>query len=534
MSLKRTLIAVAAASLATSALASSHREAPSIAQNPSVDGTDFYMFRSYGDARPLSGAGGFVTLLANYNPLQDAYGGPNYFALNPTALYEIHVDNSADAVEDITFQFRFTNTLLGLAATGSAAATTGTPSGANQPIPLINLPPTGNNPALNRTETFTVGVVRGARRSGSPQPVTNVAGGGTVFTKPVDNIGTKSIPNYPAYANQFIYNVTIPGCSVPARLFVGQRKEGFAVNLGEVFDLVNLNPLNSNRNAKGSATADKNITTLAMEVASSCLTRDANSPVIGAWTSASQRQSRVLNSQPSGAAGTARARARGASVEGGAWTQVSRLGSPLVNEVVIGITDKDRFNASEPKDDPQFINYVTQPTLPVLLNALFGDAAKVPPTPRNDLVQAFLTGVPGVNAGTNGMASTTVAPGEMLRLNTALPATAAANQANVGAALCFRNDGTLDTGNPGCDPAGFPNGRRPGDDVVDIELSVVAGFLLGANNPNRDANGNYQVYHDEAINDVSQFDTSFPYLKAPRPGSPNGAASNGIVNPTAP
>jgi len=519
MSLKRTLIAVAAATLATSALASSHREAPSIAQNPSVDGTDFYAFRSYEPGRE-----GFVTLLANYNPLQDAYGGPNYFALNPTALYEIHIDNNADAVEDITFQFRFTNTLAGVAVP--------TGDGKTLPIPLINLPPNaGGQPTLNRSETYTVGLVRGPRRGSAPQALTNVVGGGSTFTKPVDNIGTKSIPNYPAYANQFINTVNIPGCATPGKVFVGQRKEGFAVNLGEVFDLVNLNPLNSNRDAKGSATEDKNITTLALEVPIACLTKDANSPVIGAWTTASQRQSRILNSKPSGTAGTTRATARGATVEGGAWTQVSRLGSPLVNEVVIGVTDKDLFNASEPKDDAQFADYVTNPTLPVLLNALFGDAAKVPATPRNDIVAAFLTGVPGVNAGSTG--ATAGKPSEMLRLNTAVPATAAIDQKNVGAALCFTNDGALKLDNPGCDPAGFPNGRRPGDDVVDIELSVVEGFLLGANNPNRNAQGQYQVYHDEALNDVKQFDTTFPYLKAPRPGSPNGVASNGIVNPPA-
>lgn len=518
MSFKRTLLAVAAASMATSALASSHREAPAIAQNPSVDATDFYMFRSYEPGRD-----GFVTLLANYNPLQDSYGGPNYFALNPTALYEIHIDNNADAVEDITFQFRFTNTFAGTAV----------PTGDNKtlPIPLINLPPNAQGqPTLNRTETYTVGVVRGPRRGTSPRSVTNASGGSATFTKPVDNIGTKSIPNYPAYANQFINTVNIPGCGTPGRLFVGQRKEGFAVNLGEVFDLVNLNPLDNDRNAKNSATALKNVTTLAMEVPISCLTRDANSPVIGGWTTASQRQSRVLNAKPSGTAGSARAQARGAAVEGGAWTQVSRLGAPLVNEVVIGVTDKDLFNASEPKDDPQFIDYVTNPTLPVLLNALFPTAFNVPATPRNDLVAAFLTGVNGVNGGTNGMTSTLVAPGEMLRLNTAVAVTPAATQANVGAALCFRNDGMLDLANPGCDPAGFPNGRRPGDDVVDIELSVVGGFLLGANNPNRNSAGQYQVYHDQALNDVSQFDAVFPYLKAPRPGSPNGSGAdeNGI------
>lgn len=515
----RTAIAVALAALATGALASSHREAPTIAQNPSVDGTDFYMFRSYEPGRE-----GFVTLIANYNPLQDAYGGPNYFALNSGALYEIHIDNNADAREDITFQFRFNNTLTGIPVP--------TGDGKMLPIPLINLPPTGNNPTLNRNETYTIGVVRGPRRGAAAQALTNAAGGSATFTKPVDNIGTKSIPDYPSYANQFIYMVNVPGCSAPGKVFVGQRKEGFAVNLGEVFDLVNLNPLDTNRNSKGSATADKNITTLAMELPIACLTRDANSPVIGAWTTASQRQSRILNASPSGTSGTARATARGTNVEGGAWTQVSRLGSPLVNEVVIGITDKDRFNASEPKDDPQFLDYVTNPTLPVLLNALFGDAAKVPATPRNDLVAAFLTGVDGVNGGTNGSTSTLVAPGEMLRLNTAIPATVAASQQNVGAALCFTNDGALNTSNTGCDPAGFPNGRRPGDDVVDIELSVVTGFLLGANNPNRNAQGQYQVYHDQALVTAADFDNAFPYLKAPRPGSPNGAASNGVSNPS--
>ena len=288
MHFKRTIFAIATAAIAASAFASSHREAPAIAQNPSVDGTDFYMFRSYEPGRQ-----GFVTLLANYNPLQDAYGGPNYFALNPNGLYEIHIDNDADAVEDITFQFRFTNTFNNI--------TVPTGNGNNLAIPLINLPPDASGqPTLNRSETYSVGVIRGPRRSGAPQPVTNVSGGGSSFTKPVDNIGTKSIPNYPRYAAQFLYNVNVPGCSTPSRLFVGQRKEGFAVNLGEVFDLVNLNPLDSNRNSKGSVTADKNITTLAMEVPISCLTRDANNPVIGAWTTSSMRQSRVLNPLPSG------------------------------------------------------------------------------------------------------------------------------------------------------------------------------------------------------------------------------------------
>ncbi len=506
------LLALAAASLSLTAQASSHREAPFIAQNPSVDGTDFYMFNSY-----EAGRGAFVTLIANYNPLQDAYGGPNYFALNPQALYEIHVDNNGDAVEDLTFQFRFTNTFNRIAIPTGAAR--------NLSIPLINLPPSNaTTPTLNRSETYTVSLVRGPRRGANVAAITNAAGGSATFIKPVDNIGNKSIPNYTGYANQFIYNVNIPNCPTAGRLFVGQRREGFAVNLGEVFDLINLNPLGG-RNVAGSATADKNVTSLALEVPIVCLTTAASQPIIGAWTTASLRQARVLNPAPQGptTSGTTAPRTFGPEVSGGAWTQVSRLGSPLVNEVVIGIDDKDRFNASEPRNDGQFADYVTNPTLPVLLNALFGTAANVPPTPRGDIVAAFLTGVANVNQPPNVVAS------EMLRLNTAIPATPAASQQNVGAALCFTPAGALVLTNPGCDPAGFPNGRRPGDDVVDIELSVVEGFLLGANNPNRTPAGAYQVYTDGALQDVSQFNVVFPYLVAPIPGSPNGA--NGISNP---
>jgi hypothetical protein len=512
----KTIIAGCAALVSLAAYASSHREAPFIAQHPTWDGTDFYMFRSYGDNRPLSGDGGYVTFLANYNPLQDAYGGPNYFALDPNALYEINIDNNGDAVEDLTFQFRFKNTYQGIAV----------PSGGpqNLAIPLINLPPSGNMPTLNRAETYTVTLVKGGRRSGNAMPVTNAADNSTTFNKPVDNIGQKSIPDYASYAQQYIYNVNIPGCSAPGRVFVGQRREGFAVNLGEAFDLVNLNPL-GNTSGNPNTVGDKNITTLALEVPVKCLTADGKdatataSPVIGAWTTSSVRQAHVLNPKPTGPANGDNGQTgpqAGPEVVGGAWTQVSRLSSPLVNELVIGITDKDRFNASEPKDDAQFANYVLYPTLPVLLNALFGDAAKVPPTPRNDLVAAFLTGVQGVNQPAN------VKPAEMLRLNVALPATAKANQNNLGALQCFTNDGMLSVTNPGCDPAGFPNGRRPGDDVVDIELRVAEGGLLGANDPNRKSDGSHPAYTDGVSVSAADFDNGFPYLTTPLPGSPNG------------
>ena len=214
------------------AIASSHREAPFISGSPKVDGTDFYMFRSY-EGVAANGSGGrsdYVTLLANYQPLQAPYGGPNYFQLDPNALYEIHVDNNGDAVEDVTFQF-----LKSIPLTiGSASV----------PIPLIQAGPVANlNDAnLNVNETFEVKVVRGERRKSLGQSVTKTAGGSATFEKPVDNIGTKTIADYPAYAAKHIHNVTIPGCPAgkdQGKVFVGQRQEGFAVNLGPVFDLVN-------------------------------------------------------------------------------------------------------------------------------------------------------------------------------------------------------------------------------------------------------------------------------------------------------
>jgi hypothetical protein len=211
------------------------------------------------------------------------------------------------------------------------------------------------------------------------------------------------------------------------------------------------------------------------------------------------RQVRIINPQ---------GRYENPSFEGGAWTQVSRLSAPLVNEVVIGLRDKDRFNASQPRDDAQFATYVTNPTLPELLEVLFGAAGVMAPNafPRADLVAAFLTGVPNVNA--NGSTA------EMMRLNTALPATPKGMQNSLGAAACFVN-GVLTLDNPGCDPAGFPNGRRPGDDVVDIELRVAMGYLL----PPAMAPSGQLPFTDAALQEDAQFDAAFPYLRTPTPGA---------------
>ncbi len=452
------LCAAIAALFATplSALASSHREAPSITTTPKVDAADFYMFNSY-----EAGRAGYVTLIADYLPLQDAYGGPNYFKLDPNALYEIHVDNNGDGKEDLTFQFRFKNT---------SKAKTLNIGGKDVAIPLTQFGAV-NDPAgaaLNVTETFTVDVVRGDRRTGTHGALTNASGGSATFAKPSDNIGTKTIPNYPAYAAQFVYNVNIPGCAAPGKVFVGQRKDPFAVNLGAIFDLVNVPSaaflLNAaNKDAATDKLEDKNVTSLAVEVPTSCLMANGSTdPVIGAWTTASLRQGSLLSAAPETGYQTA-------SVSGGAWTQVSRLGMPLVNEVVIGLGDKDKFNGSKPKDDGQFADYVTNPTLPALLEIALA-TPNIAPTnfPRTDLVTTFLTGIKGVNQPATPVAS------EMLRLNTAIPATPYANQNRLGLL-----GGLL--GPAPQDLAGYPNGRRPNDDVVDISLIAVMGGLCVAN-----------------------------------------------------
>jgi hypothetical protein len=451
------------------AQASSHREAPAITATPKVDGSDFYMFNSYEPGRS-----GFVTLIANYLPLQDAYGGPNYFKLDPNALYEIHVDNNGDGKEDITFQFRFNNALKG---------TTLPIGGKNVAIPLtqsgqVSAP---NGASLNVNESYTVDIVRGDRRTGARASLTNAAGGAAVFAKPSDHIGTKSIPNYAAYAAQHVYNVNIPGCSTAGKVFVGQRKDPFAVNLGVIFDLINvpgaadfspaeaafvLDP--AQKDAGSDSLMDKNVTTLALEVPASCLTAGTD-PVIGAWTTASLRQGQLLSSAPKKGYQTS-------VIAGGAWTQVSRLGMPLVNEVVIGLPDKDRFNNSKPKDDGQFADYVTNPSLPKLIEIALA-VPNISPTnfPRTDLVTTFLTGIAGVNQpkAFSALPATGVAS-EMLRLNTQIAPTPEASQNRLGLL------GGLLAG-PGGDLAGYPNGRRPNDDVVDISLVAVMGGLCVAN-----------------------------------------------------
>ncbi|WP_085316714.1 DUF4331 domain-containing protein [Derxia lacustris] len=487
----RAALAIALAAIgmagAGSALASSHREAPFITTAPKVDGTDFYMFQSY-----ESGRSAYTTLIADYEPLQDPYGGPNYFSLDPNALYEIHVDNTGDGKEDITFQFRFKNTLKDLSLPIA---------GANVAIPLVTTVGSvaaGDSSRINVNESFTLDIVRGDRRGGRRDAVTNAADGSKTFTKPLDYVGDKTFGSdaaYAKYAGQYVYSINIPGCAAgPGRVFVGQRKDPFVVALGQAFDQFNLNPVGS-PTANPDKLAYKNVTALELEIPTACLVANGD-PVIGGWTTASLRQGRLLNPTPSGN--------NRAELTGGAWTQVSRLGMPLVNELVIGLKDKDRFNASRPQNDGQFATYVTNPTLPTILQALFNVPAPTS-TPRADIVATFLTGIKGVNQPKS------VTPAEMLRLNTSIAPKPADQQRSLGVLAS--------------DSAGFPNGRRPGDDVVDATLRVAMGVLCTLDAPSvfgckaGDAKAGGLPYTDGAEVNAGFFDTGFPYLKAPLAGA---------------
>ena len=534
--MKRTLTclgtAIALAATCT-AMASSHREAPFVTKYPQADGTDFYLFKSYEPGRE-----DFVTLIANYLPVQAAYGGPHYFPLDSQALYEIHVDNDGDSREDLTFQFRFKDAFpaggpIRLGVDGTEISSV-----------LRNIAPIDANgaPGLNHVETYTVTLIEGDRRRGRRSTATNMATGDKAFGKPFDYSGTKTFGGpggYTAYADSFVHDISVPGCSIPGRVFVGQRNEAFKLSLGEVFDLVNFVPIEGDSSAgagdgdgfPGGVTQDpernilarNNVTSIALELHEDCLTQGDES-VIGAWTTSSLRQLNILNPRPTFLK---------PEISGGAWTQVSRLSAPLVNELVVGFESKDRFNSSEPKDDGQFLPFVTNPGLPLILDALFrepvneilGDAIpefvpfdNLAPSnfPRNDLVTAFLTGFPGLNQPAN------VVPGEMLRLNTAIAPTVREAQHPLGVAAG--------------DLAGFPNGRRPGDDSVDIALRVVMGALchdlpLGENGAGvnlglcdpADAPVGAVAFTDGAPLQATDLDASFPYLLTPYPGSPVGA-----------
>ncbi|MGQ0540460.1 MAG: DUF4331 domain-containing protein [Blastocatellia bacterium] len=452
--------------------AASHGEAPMISMDRFADNTDTYAFRSV-----EAGREGFVTLIANYIPLQEPSGAPQWFRFDDSVLYEIKIDNTGDGREDITYQFQFStqtvnpNTVLGQ-------------STVNVDGVISNL----NDPDYNMPQTYSVRRVdsQTGRRG-------RLIGGG--FRTPPSNIGPRVTPNYETNLGQpAVYN--IPG---GGKVFAGTRDEYFFIDLGGVFDALNLRSIGM---AGGiDSTKDYNVSTIAIEVPIQDLTRTRNVPasptadgaVIGVWATASRRTVKVINND-------------GSRFTAGAWQQISRLGNPLVNELVIPLGLKDAFNSLSPQVDgtiPQVVSAVTDPELSRLMNLVFG--ITVPPPPRNDLVSIFATGIP-VNAVTGTNYTTFLSDGiahEYLRLNVAIPITPIGSQSRFGLL--------------GGDVAGFPNGRRVFDDVTDIALRAFAGgtpFTPAQNVP-----PNNTLSDGVSFNPEGPLLTRFPYLRPPNQGN---------------
>jgi hypothetical protein len=403
---------------------SSHREAPEISKDPVADSTDVYAFVS--PDKP-----GTVTLIANYIPLQGPAGGPNFYEFGDDVLYEIHIDNNGDGRADISYQFRFSTTVR------------------DPDTFLYNVGPIEslNSPNWNRVQTYSVSV--------------NGSSLGSGLACPPCNIGPLSTPDYASLAGAAVHSLG-GGVSV----FAGQRAEAFYVDLGAIFDLGNLRPFENLHAQYGlnafsgpaagvNATNHLNVHSIAIQVPISAVTIKGH-PTIGVWTTASRQRVTLWDAD------------RGENVNSGPFRQVSRLGNPLINEVVIAMGDKDRWNSLPPSDDKQFAHYVTQPGLAALLPALypgvFPNLAKLVASgkPRADLEAILLTGIPaGLIPGFTNLTGTVLA--DMLRLNTSIAPTPPKKQSIYGLV--------------GGDAGGFPNGRRVTDDVVAIELRAIAGAV---------------------------------------------------------
>ena len=425
--------------------ASSHREAPLIAQDPTADNTDVYAFVS-------PDAPDTVTLIANFIPFQAPDGGPNFYPFDPNVVYEIHIDNNGDAVEDITYQWRFRTEVR------------------NPATFLYNtgVVTTLDDPDLNVRQFYTLNRIDGPRRTGTVRELSGR------LPVPPPNIGPRSTPDYGGLGGgtqQLAGNI---------RVFAGQRDEGFYLDLG-IFDLLGIG---SGQIAP--STDGFNVSSLAIQVPRSALTRSGAAPssltdpnaIIGVWSTASRFATRTLSA--------------GAQSHTGNLVQVSRLGNPLVNEVVIDLARKDAFNGLEPTGDAVALDRVTDPEAPKLMKLIFN--VDSPPAPRNDLVTIFLTGIPGLNQPAG------VRPSEMLRLNMAVPPSA--NPSNLGVL--------------GGDLAGYPNGRRVGDDVLDITLRAAAGATPLTPAFNRSPNNTLGDGIDR--NDLPYL-PFFPYLAIPHAGN---------------
>jgi Domain of unknown function (DUF4331) len=467
---------------------SSHREAPAISKDPVADNTDTYAFVSR-DAPDT------VTIITNYVPLEAPAGGPNFYEFGNEVLYRINVDNDGDARPDVTYEFRFDTRVR------------------NPETFLYNTGPITSldDPDWNRRQFFSVTRVR----HGSTTVL------GDKLASPPCNIGPRSTPDYATQLAEPAVHTIKDGIKV----FAGQRREGFYVDLGSIFDLADLRPFQSlhllppHDNVPGvDATKAVNVHTIAIQVPITQLTRDGSPPtnpldakaVIGVWGAASRRKSGV--------------RGEDDDVEAGPWVQVSRLANPLFNEVIVPMGHKDRWNRLAPQQDGQFLKYVQRPELarllPVLYPTAFPNLAKYIKD-RADLVAILLTGLPpGIVTGFQNFTGST--PADMLRLNVAIqPNTRPPDATNVLGIL-------------GGDLAGFPNGRRVFDDTVTIELRAIAGLTIPLVDSSFTPDGAAGVVSDFTYPPASnaqipgilqgRYIPKFPYLGVPLDGFDTPAA----------
>jgi Domain of unknown function (DUF4331) len=455
--MRKVAVAAALAAVAIAvplSIGSSHREAPNIMLDPSADNTDVYAWTA-------PGAEGALTLASNWIPGEVPANGPNFFRFDDRARYYNNIDNNGDGVADIRYRFTFDTEIR------------------NPNSFLYAGPGTSgfDDPKLNVVQRYDVvretyngkGKLKQARKVGNNLPVAP------------PNIGPKTFPNYGNFVGAATRTL-----KDGTKLFVGSRDDPFYVDLGAAFDAINVRVGTGNQGGGKDDFSDYSTSTTVMQIPERLVTRDgkavasadATNAVVGVWSSTERRRLEVTNAD-----------FNAQSKKGGQkWVQVSRLGNPLVNEVVIPLGMKDRFNRTTPDRDAELYGqFVTEPELAKVLNALFG--VNAPETNRTDIVQAVLQGIPGLNEHKGKFAGT---PVDTLKLNLGVPATDSPNRFGV----------------IGGDNAGYPNGRRPEDDVVDIDLQVIAGILV--DNP--------VPVGDGVDGNDKPFLSQFPYLAAPTSG----------------
>lgn len=450
---------------------SSHREAPEISKDPVADNTDTYVFVS--PDQPDT-----VTIIANYIPLEEPDGGPNFYEFGDDVVYEIHIDNDGDGKADITYRFRFNTQVRN---PNTFLYNTGT---------ITSL----SDPHWNRPQFYSV--IKVDEKGNQTTLATGLA-------CPPCNIGPLSTPNYQALAQMAVHSL-----HSGETVFAGQRAEGFYVDLGAVFDLLDLRPFQNlhvdPRPAKPgvNGTEDKNVHSIAIQVPKTQLTKDGSNPtdpnsptsVIGVWAGASRQKATILDG-------------KGEDVESGPWVQVSRLAEPLINEVVIPMGTKNYWNSQYPVNDKQFVNYYLHPEvaalLPVLYPGVFPNLAGYT-KPRADLQAILLTGIPsGIIKGFQNYTGPTLA--DMIRLNMAI---APSSKPNILGVI-------------GGDLAGFPNGRRVFDDTTTVELRAIAGVTIPLVDPSYTPDAAASAVSDfnpPQIPAGVRYQQNFPYLGVPYDG----------------